>query len=247
MPITDLLLLCVAVLLGFSVQTALGFGGGLIALSLAASWMPIQSVVPLIVPVSIVQSSTVLLREHAHVAWRPLLRIIAPAMLVGLAAGVGLASVLGEHDTLLRRIYGGFVIALALPSLLRTLPISAEADPTPQRLVATVAALAAGVVHGMFVTGGPPLAYAAHALRLRKDAFRTTMLLTFLGVNAVMLVIFVAEARLGTQQLTPLGALVTMAVLAVPTGRWLARQLPEASFRRAVYGLLLLVGLSLLR
>lgn len=243
----DLALLSVTVLFGFAVQTALGFGGGLITLSLAASWMPIDEVVPFIVPLSIVQSSTVLYRERAHVAWRPLLRMIAPAMLGGLAVGVVLATILAEHDAVLRQCYGGFVILMALHGLVQAPLREDEATPAPRRGVAIAASLTAGIVHGMFATGGPPLAYAAHCLRLRKDAFRTTLLITFLGVNSVMLVLLVANARLGLDDTPPLAGLVAAAAVAVPTGRWLARRLPEATFRRAVYGMLLLIGLSLLR
>lgn len=247
MTLTDLGLLGAAVLFGFAVQTALGFGGGMITLSLAALWMPIQSVVPLIVPLSIVQSANVLLRERAHVAWRPLLRIMAPTMLVGLVVGLGLATMLAEHDAVLRRAYGGLVIALALHSLWRASRADDEAGRAPRRVVAIVASSVAGVVHGLFGTGGPPLAFAAHALGLRRDAFRTTLLITFLGINTVMVVVFVADARLQADHAVPLAALSAAVLVAVPVGRWLARRLPEAGFRRAVYGLLLLTGLSLLR
>ncbi|MCX4243753.1 sulfite exporter TauE/SafE family protein [Paraliomyxa miuraensis] len=236
--------LFLAVLLGFSVQTALGFGGGLISLSLAALWMPIDEVVVLIAPLSIGQSLAVLLTEREHVAWRPLLRTLVPAMLVGMTAGLWLATVLAGRDELLRRAYGGLVIVLALQNLW---PRSSREDDPPRVALAIVAALAAGVMHGVFATGGPPLAYAAHCLRLQRDAFRTTLMTIFLGTNAIMVVAFVSQGRLRAEHgSSVLGLLLAIAV-SVPLGRWLARRLPEAGFRRAVYALLLLVGASLLR
>lgn len=252
MDVTDLGLLCAAVVLGFSIQTALGFGGGMVSLSLAALWMPVQAAVPLIAPLSIVQSIAVLRREHGHIAWRPLLRIIAPTMGTGFVVGLLLATRLAEHDALLRRLYGGLVIALSLAGLLLSQrPAAAqvvEAGTSPlRRVAASLAGFVAGVVHGLFATGGPPLAWAAHFLELRKDAFRTTLLATFLVVNTVMVIVLVADARLGAGQALPLAMLVTAGLAAVPVGRSLSRRLPEAGFRRAVYGLLLLIGLLLLR
>jgi uncharacterized protein len=251
MDVTDLGLLWAAVVLGFSIQTALGFGGGIVALSLGALWMPVQTAVPLIAPLSIVQSLAVLRHEHGHIAWRPLLRIIAPTLGTGFVVGLLLATRLAEHDALLRKIYGGLVIVLALAGLgtsWRSTAAQAVADGSPpQRVAASLASLVAGVVHGLFATGGPPLAWAAHFLGLRRDAFRTTLLATFLAINTVMVVVLVADARLRSAQALPLAMLVIAGLVAVPVGRWLARQLPEAWFRRAVYGLLLLIGLLLLR
>lgn len=245
----SLALLALAMFLGFSVQTALGFGAGLISLSLAALWMPIQEVVPFIAVLSVLQSTAVLVGEREHVAWRPLLRTLAPMMALGIAAGLWLATVLVEHDALLRRAYGGLVIALALPGLWP--PSSAhDAAPIPTRggrTRAIVASSIAGVVHGLFATGGPPLAYAAHCLGLQRDAFRTTLITLFIGANVIMVVIFVGQGRLRAEHAPPLLGLLGAAVIAIPVGRWLARCLPEASFRRAVYGMLLITGLSLLR
>lgn len=249
MDVTDLGLLCAAVVLGFAIQTALGFGGGMVSLSLAALWMPVQAAVPLIAPLSIVQSIAVLQREHGHIAWRPLLRIIAPTLGTGFVVGLLLATRLAEHDAVLRKIYGGLVIALALAGLRtawRSTPSQADDSP-PQRTAAAVAGVVAGVVHGLFATGGPPLAWAAHFLGLRKDGFRTTLLATFLVVNTVMVIVLVADARLRSEQALPLATLVIAGLVAVPVGRTLAQRLPEAGFRRAVYGLLLLIGLLLLR
>jgi uncharacterized membrane protein YfcA len=242
---TSLALLCAAVLLGFSIQSALGFGGGILSLSLAALWMPVQDAVPLIGPLSIVQSVALLVREHEHVAWRSLLRIIAPTMGVGFAVGLWLAGQLEGYDVALRRTYGVVVLLLAVQGLWPS-PAADDAAP-PRRLAGALGSLAAGVVHGLFATGGPPLAWAAHCLRLRKDAFRTTLLGTFLAVNTVMVVVFVASGRLRDEHVVPLGTLAAVVLLAVPLGRALARRAPEAAFRRAVYGLLLLMGLSLLR
>lgn len=151
--------LAVAVLLGFSVQTALGFGGGLLSMALAAQWMPIQAIVPLLVPLSVAQSIAVLATERQHVAWRPLLRLVVPAMSAGLVVGLWLATLLAEHDPLMRRVYGGLVIALALPGVW---PRSSAAprSSAPRRARAAVASVISGIVHGLFATGGPPLAYA---------------------------------------------------------------------------------------
>jgi uncharacterized membrane protein YfcA len=135
---------------------------------------------------------------------------------------------------------------LALQGPWRAAAVDDQASAAPRRIAAVLASFVAGVVHGLFATGGPPLAWAAHCLRLRKDAFRTTLLGTFLAVNTVMVIVLVVDARLGRAQAMPLAVLVVAALLAVPVGRGLAQRLPEAGFRRAVHGLLLLVGLSLL-
>src|SRR5258708_5873051 len=97
-PLTGLL---AYIILGIS-----GFGSALVAIPLLVHFLPLQSVVPLVVIVDFVatESNGVRFREHVEIAE---LKLLIPAVLLGILGGVTLLATLPKHAALL--LLGGFV------------------------------------------------------------------------------------------------------------------------------------------
>ena len=72
---------------GFTVQTMVGFGGNVITLALGALVAPIELLVPLIVCMSLLNTSAVLIRNHREVLVGLLLKRVLPLMVVGAVVG----------------------------------------------------------------------------------------------------------------------------------------------------------------
>ncbi len=105
------------------------------------------------------------------------------------------------------------------------------------------ALLGAGVVHGIFATGGPLLVYAASRRAMDKGTFRSTLIVVWLPLNAVLCAQLIAAGRLTAQQAPDIGILL----LTLPLGVWLGERIhdriDEGRFRKMVFSLLLVAAL----
>ncbi|MCA9633266.1 MAG: TSUP family transporter, partial [Myxococcales bacterium] len=163
------LIVCVS----YGVQTITGFGSMLLGLTLGAQLMPIDRVLNLAVPISLLQTGYIVSRYFRQVDWRLLLFRIVPAMGAGMVLGFWIAA--HAPDAGLKRLLGGLVLLLALKELWQRMRhAQASTRPLPAPVVLGVMG-AAGVVHGVFATGGPLLVYVTSRLNLDKHAFRATL------------------------------------------------------------------------
>jgi len=151
------------VLVGSTVQSLTGFGGIIIALTLGALLYPIHELLPVLAPMSLAVTGTILVRYGARADLRLFFGLVLPVVGVGFAAGVTLfASV---EIPWAERAYGALVLLFAGMELARALrsPGAARSeDPRPDRGPRSVARLApwmlvAGLAQGMYASGGPVL------------------------------------------------------------------------------------------
>ena len=84
------LLLGLFIFLAFTTEAATGFGSIVIALSLGALVLPITEILPVLVPLNIVMSSTLSWRHRHAIHWPTLWQLILPLMVIGTLAGYGL-------------------------------------------------------------------------------------------------------------------------------------------------------------
>ncbi|GIW71192.1 MAG: UPF0721 transmembrane protein [Planctomycetota bacterium] len=236
-----------AALVGFAAQALSGFGGVIISLTLGALVWPLGELVPLLVPMSTLVTATIVLRHHEHVQWRLLGRYLLPCMLAGMA--VGLAAFHLVASRALERAYGALVCLFALRELWRRL-----ADPHHEPVRWTLGLrqvgpwlFAAGVVHGIYASGGPLVVWTIERLGLDRRRFRSTLCVMWLGLNLVLIATYLAGGRLGAAQLPFLGVLAPVVLLALALGEWCHARIDEHRFRLVVYALLLIGGGALLR
>lgn len=246
MTTDDLLLLSAVIGAGAFVEAVAGFGGTVLALSLGARWFGIEALLAWFLPLNLGLSVSLALRGRTAVAWRALGTAILPMMFLGLAGGTALAWVI-EADRA-RALFAGLVIVVAVLEILaqvraaRGTTLAGGLPPMAQRGLL----LGAGVVHGLFATGGP-LAVAVIARMLpSKATLRATLAVMWFALNVIVLTRLavrghVDEASLGTSlRLAP--AMVCGLVL----GELVHVRASERVFRGAVAGLLLVTGALLL-
>ena len=94
-------------------------------------------------------------------------------MAVGFAAGVALAFVLSGD--VLKRAFGALVAALALRELIRLLGQAVERREAAAH-PARVWVLLAGLVQGLYASGGPLLVHALSRVQISRSRFRATLM-----------------------------------------------------------------------
>ncbi len=232
------------VFMAFTVEAALGFGATIVTVTLGALVMPVEVVLPAFVPLNVVLSLRLVMKYKEHVRWDLLLRRVLPLMAIGMPLGI---YAFAELDAaLLVRVFGGFVVALALLELLVRRTAEAPANGGVGGVFPVSLLVLGGVVHGAFGTGGPMVVYVCGRLLPDKGQFRATLSALWLVLNAVLVVSHVAGDRWTSE--TPLltAALVPSLLLGLVLGQHLHDRIPAASFRRVVFMMLAVAGLVLL-
>jgi hypothetical protein len=212
-----------------------------IALALGIHLYPLGELLPVFVPLGLLLSSWLALRGRAHVDGRLLLARILPWMGLGLA--VGLAVFERASGELLRRVFGAFVVTLAGLELWRLVRENGVARELP-RPAATAALLGAGVMHGMFSTGGPLLVWALGRSLATKRAFRATLACVWLVLGSALTTAYALGGRLDGHSLRATATLVPVLGAAIAAGEWAHQRLDERRFRFLIYTLLLAAGAS---
>lgn len=240
----QLALLCAIVACAYLVEGLAGFGSAVLTLTLGAQLVPLGELRLVMLAVGLPFSLVVVLRDRAFLDRPLLLRVILPAMGLGVLAGALLAGVLEEPW--LRRRFGALVVAFALREL-RLLARSASpgAPPTAPGLFTKAWLLAGGVVHGIYGTGGPLVVTALGRAGLNRTVLRATLQSIWLvfGSALVGYALYQRQWTAGTSR----GVLLVLPM--VPLGGWAGHRLhhamPERTFRAAVNGVLLFAGAAL--
>ena len=252
MPIE--LILALVVFVAFGVGAMTGFGSIVLALSVGALFFDLASLVIILVPLTLVMNIPLAWLNRKHINWPILLRIILPAMVLGTAVGYFVPQLVPERW--LKVGFAGFILILSLQSLVTINGVPAYLQRLLQRSpqstqrpitdkVRSVLIGLAGVIHGMYATGGPLLVYALARSALNKSAFRASLVMVWLTLNSSLTVAFLVDGRLD-QFGYELMVLAPFVALGATVGNWLHHRVDEAKFLQVVYGLLIVVSIILL-
>lgn len=230
-----------SILLAYTLEAITGFGSIVIALSLGALVLPIEQVLPVLVPLNICMTGYLVRRHWPMVDRRLLLGTILPAMVCGTALGYLLLPYLDAQA--LKAAFGALVLWFAARELWRMR--HAHALPVRPTWVTRGLTFAAGISHGLFASGGPLLVYALAGTSLDKTRLRATLLTVWLTLNALLTLAFLVDGRLWPV-LPQVAAYAPLLLVGVWLGERLHRRFDERHFRIAIYLLLLVTGLLLL-
>lgn len=231
---------CAILLVAQAIYVLFGFGSGLIAVgSLALLFPELKDVVVLLLLVNLPAELLVVLQSRREIRWRPIAAIGA-GIAVGIPVGTWLLKT-GDPEFVLV-ILGWFLIAMGIVFL--RLPAGGRIRPHPW--LAPPTGLLAGVLTGLFGTGGPPVIIWYQLSAASKAAFRGNLMAIFLMMTLVRVPSYVLGGLV-----TPVRLASTAAVLpAVLGGAWLGHRLhiriSERLFRRLVSLLLGVIGAMLL-
>ena len=226
-------------LLAYIILGISGFGSALVTIPLLVHFLPLQSVVPLVVTVDFLAtvSTGVRFREHVEVTE---LKLLIPAVIVGVLSGVTLLAMLPKHAALL--LLGVFVTGYGLYRLMTkpsTRPVS--------RWWGIPTGVVGGLIGGLFGVGGP--IYATYmAARIPDPAkmratlsavfsFSTGLRLTVYAISGLLLQFEVWWAFLLLFPAMPVGLAI---------GHRLHARLTREQVGRFISVLLVVSGISLL-
>ena len=221
----------------YLVRGVAGFGSGLIAVPLLTLVAPVASVVPMVVALDYMGSASQGLGSQEQIAWREL-SILVPFMIVGIAGGLYLLSVLST--AVLARTLGVFVLVFAVYQVLPLPPLRGS------RLAAGACGVLGGLVGTLFGTGGPFYAIYLSLRGLGKEAFRATFATNFLLDGGVRLVAYALLGLFTRDLLLALASAVPVAAVGLWVGGHIHSGLSPRTFRAIISALLVASGTALL-
>lgn len=226
---------------GYFVQTVAGFGSMLTMVALGLHVVPLEQLLSVVIPAALLQPSLVVWRDREHIRADVLREHVIPWMGLGLLLGFGVATWLAG-DQILKSLLGVFVVLVSLRALwkMRREETPMEKDPSPVWLIG------AGVFHGMFTTGGPPLVYTLGGLGLDKRALRGTLACVWLSMNLTLTVLYTWRGTLGAQTLILSAMLMPSVVIGYLIGDWVHTRLPQRVFQVGLYVMLVAAGAALI-
>lgn len=226
-------LLGIIILLAYTLEAITGFGSVVIALALGALLLPIDRLLPILVPLNVCMSGYLCWRYH---------RLIDRRLLLGTLAGYALLPWLDAEA--LKRGFGVLILWFAggeLWRLFRHAPVRGHTPGWVMRL----ATGAAGICHGLFASGGPLLVYALAGSTLDKARLRATLISVWFTLNGLLTLAFLFDGRL-VPALPQIGAYAPLLLFGVGLGERLHHRLSEQHVRVLIYLMLLAAGALLL-
>lgn len=234
----ETILFLVVLFLANSIEAVTGFAGTLLAMPPSILLIGVDEAKVILNLMNLILSPMLVIQGWRYLDWRGL-RCILWWMFVGIAVGMGVYA--WVPVAILLPLYGIFIIIVGINGL-RGKPQSGQLSRWRQ----WGTLLGAGIMHGLFVSGGPLVVVYGMMRFPDKEAFRV-------NISAVWIVLglFLAGKDYLTGLITPdilwLTALsVIPLVAAVFVGNWIHRRISQAVFLKISYVLLLLAGASLI-
>jgi len=230
----------VVLALAEAVYVMFGFGMGLIAVgALAMIIADVQHIVVLVMLVNVPAELYVVLTNRDKIAWRGVALICA-----GILVGVLLGTWILKHSepTFLLTVLGGFLIAAGAGFLLSAERRQIDWPPW----VGPIAGTAAGVLGGLFSTGGPPLILYYQLSKVDKAVFRGSLLTIFLVLGCVRLPAYAVLGLLTPARLWSALLVLPPVLMGAYLGHRAQLKLSEEQFRRLVSLALIAIGVVLL-
>ena len=187
-PLETLVAVPLIGLLAYIILGISGFGSALVTIPLLVHFLPLQTVVPLVVTVDFLATVTtgVRFREHVEVAE---LKLLIPAVIVGILSGVTLLATLPKHAALL--MLGGFVTIYGMYRL-----VTRPSNKPVSRWWGIPTGLVGGLIGGLFGVGGP--IYATYLAARIPDPvkMRATLSAVFSFSTGLRLTVYVISGLL---------------------------------------------------
>lgn len=229
------------IFIAYSIEAITGFGSIVIALSLGALLLPIETMLPVLVPLNICMTGYLATKHRQHIHWPTLLKLILPLMISGTLTGYLLRPWLGDNT--LQLLFGALVIWFAGRELWRSvkgLKLGRHGIWWTRSWM-----FLAGITHGLFASGGPLLVYSLTGIQLPKAQFRATLITVWLSLNSMLTIVFALDGSLAPS-LNRVAMLLPVLVGGVVVGEFLHHKVNEQRFKQLVYAMLLLTGTLLI-
>lgn len=239
----------IIILLSNIIQGITGFAGTILAMPPSLMLVGYDVAKPVLNALGLFAGVYVLMTHGRHVNKKELKKVVL-VMSVGIVTGILVKSLFVGKEEILYKLLGIFVIGLAIQGYYQL--TKKKAPETESKALAQAGwknytlLISSGLVHGMFVCGGPLLIGYLSKVIKDKVSFRATISTVWIILNTIILL---DDVRMGlwTVELIKIQA-ITLPFLAAGMiiGTKLYAKMSQEVFMKLTYILLFISGISLL-
>lgn len=231
------------------IQGITGFAGTILAMPPGLMLVGYDVAKPILNLLGIFAGIYVFLTQRKHVNWKELRKVVL-IMAIGIFLGFFLKRLLTGYDVVLYKILGIFVIMLAVQGYWKFVfrkDGEEKTEVTGTKEVKSIALLvSSGIVHGMFVSGGPLLiGYLSRVIK-EKSSFRATISTIWIILNTIILVQDINTGLWTTKLITTQLISTPFMIAGMVIGSVLVKRMSQEVFMKLTYVLLFLSGVLLM-
>lgn len=216
------------------IQAITGFAGTLLAMPPSILLMGIDDAKFILNFVTLVSCIIIVWQNKKAVNLNVLKKIVV-YMIIGMAIGGGILRVV--KIDILMYIYGLIIIIIAFMNL------KGKQIDLSHPVKAVCILICAGIIHGMFLSGGALLVVYLAFLISDKDEFRATIASVWIVMNLLFLIADVGKIGIDLQLFIFAGISCLPAYLGILLGNKFHNRVSKEFFMKLTYGLLFLAGI----
>lgn len=219
------------------IQGITGFAGTVLAMPFAILLLGIEVAKPVLNITTLIACILIVFESYKNIVWKECFKMIA-IMFIGVIIGEYIYRIFPVD--LLLNIYAIFIILIALKGIF----IKQSYDLNEKVLIGVI--ILAGVIHGMFLSGGPLLIIYAVKKLQDKATFRATLAPVWIVLNSYLLIKQLLSGLISTQVVTLSIFAIPVLIAAIIIGKKLYEHMSQRFFLLLSYILLLISGISLI-
>lgn len=219
------------------VQAVTGFAGTLLVMPSAMMLIGVHEAKVILNIMAFLSCLILAVKNYRNIQWKILFNIIV-YMAIGMFAGIWLFECLSF--SLLLPAYGVMILLIALKKMF----VKKEIKMTGFILNGIL--LAAGVIHGMFVSGGALLVVYASAVLKDKENFRATVASVWVVLNTGLMISDILQGYMTSEVMKMTGISILPLFLAIYVGNKIHEKIDQKLFMKITYILLFASGVSIL-
>lgn len=225
------------------IQCITGFAGTVLAMPPSIMLVGYETAKPILNVLGIVASAGVVGTNFRSINKKEFIKITL-VMLVGIVGGIFISGYFSLYADILYKVLGAAVIIFAIMNFIKT--FRKKQDKNKSAFLLTVLLVLSGLIHGIFVCGGPLLVSYASSKLKDTNEFRATLSAVWIVLNGVILFSDIKSGYFTAPTVKLL--LISIAVLTVTviSGNLIAKKLSKSTFLIITYILMIISGISLL-
>lgn len=234
MDIRNIIFFLLVILLTNGIQVITGFAGTLLAMPISILLIGLDESKVILNLITLLTCMFIATKDRKHIKFEVLKKVII-YMGIGMILGIFICRIININ--ILLYVYGAIIILIGIKKLFFKKEIILK-DKTINIIL-----ILAGVIHGMFISGGSLLVvYMVYKLK-NKEEFRATMSSIWIILNLLMLI---SQTFLGIINrkliiITIIG--LVPAIIGIIIGGQISKKLSKGVFMKVTYLLLLVSGI----
>lgn len=219
------------------IQGITGFAGTVLAMPFTILLLGIDVAKPVLNITTALACLLIVFESYKEIRWKEFLKMTL-IMLGGVFVGEYIYSIFPVRVLLV--FYALFILGIALKGIF----VKKQYDLSEGALIGII--VLAGIVHGMFLSGGPLLIIYAVKRLPHKGEFRATLAPVWIVLNSYLLVKQFMAGLITTQVVSLSVLAIPVLIVAIIIGKKLYEHMSQSAFMMLSYILLLISGISLL-